>query len=102
MGLMDKFKDGMDQAQQAAAAQQGAGTPGMPGPEEMEMMNRVTKLNASGVEHPATIKSMTKTGKTDMGGGVDYQIEAEVSPSGGSPYAASFNQYMHEGSMGSW
>jgi hypothetical protein len=107
MGLMDKF--GMDAAQQAAqqaaAAQQGAagaGMPGMPGPEEMEMMNRVTKLNASGIEMPATIKSMTKTGKVDAGGGVEYIFGVEVTPSEGSPYGASFNQYMHEGTMGSW
>ena len=69
MGLMDKFKDGMQQ--------------------DMEYMNRVTKLNSSGIEHPATIKSMQSTGKTDMGGGVEYQIEVEVQPAGGSPSARS-------------
>jgi hypothetical protein len=102
MGLMDKFKDGMQQAQQAQQQTAGGGAPGMPTQQDMEYMNRVTKLNNSGVEHPATIKSMQSTGKTDMGGGAEYQIEVEVQPAGGSPYNAQFSQFMHEGSMGSW
>ncbi len=89
MGFMDKFK------------QAGAGM-GMPTSADMEMMNRVTKLNNVGVEHPATIRSLTPTGKTDIGGGADYQIDVTVAPEGGSPYDASFTQSMHEGSMGSW
>ena len=100
MGLMDKFKDGMQQAQQAQAGAAG-GAPGY-ADQRTGYMNRVTKLNNSGIEHPATIKSMQSTGKTDMGGGVEYQIGVEVQPAGGSPYDAQFTQFMHEGSMGSW
>ena len=37
-----------------------------------------------------------------MGGGTEYEFEVEIKPAEGAPYAATFNQFMHEGSMGSW
>jgi hypothetical protein len=35
-------------------------------------------------------------------GGEEYAFDVEVQPAGGAPYAASFTQFMHPGSMGSW
>lgn len=98
MGFMDQAKDAARQAQQAQAG----GAAGMPGPEEMAYMNKVTKLNNSGIESPATIKSMKKTGKQDVGGGIEYEVEVDVKPADGDPYSATFLQYMHEPTMGSW
>ena len=86
MGFMDQFKGAM----------QG------PSAQDMGYMQKVTKLNESGVEAPATIKRLAATGRTDMGGGTEYEVEVEVKPADGAPYPATFNQYMHEGSMGSW
>ena len=86
MGFMDQFKGAM----------QG------PSAQDMEYMQKVTKLNESGVEAPATIKRLAATGRTDMGGGTEYEVEVEVKPADGEPYSATFKQYMHEGSMGSW
>lgn len=88
MGFMDQFKD-------AAKA-------GMPSGEDMAYMQKVTKLNDAGVEHPAKITGLRSTGQTDAGGGVAYEVDVDVAPEGGEPYSASFTQYMHEGSMGSW
>lgn len=89
MGFMDKFK-------------QPSSGMGMPTQDDMATMNKLTRLNDVGVEHPATINSLSPTGKTDVGGGVEYQIAVTVSPEGGAPYEATFNQSMHQGSMGSW
>ena len=85
MGFMDQFKGGM----------QG------PSAQDIEYMQKVTKLNESGVEAPATIKRLAPTGRTDMGGGTEYEVEVEVKPAEARP-TGDFNQYMHEGSMGSW
>jgi hypothetical protein len=89
MGLMDKLKGA-------------GGGMGMPSQEDMATMQRVTRLNQVGVEHPATIKSMQGTGRSDVGGGQEYSFEVDVQPAGGAPYAATFTQYMHVGSMSSW
>jgi len=87
MGFMDQFKDAM-----SAGAPTGA---------DMEKMQQITRLNEVGVEHPATITSLGKTGRTDPGG-VEYEISVDVRPEGAEPYSATFTQFMHEGSMGSW
>ncbi|HYU60182.1 MAG TPA: hypothetical protein VEK39_05435 [Solirubrobacterales bacterium] len=88
MGFMDQFKDAMQS--------------GMPSSQDMEYMQKVTKLNQSGVEAPATIKRLAPTGRTDAGGGTEYEVEVEVRPADGAPYPATFVQYMHEQTMGSW
>ena len=85
MGFMDQFKDAM-----SAGAPTGA---------DMEKMQQITRLNEVGVEHPATITSLGKTGRTDPGG-VEYEISVDVRPEGAEPYSATFTQFMHEGSMG--
>ena len=89
MGFMDKMKGA------------GAGM-GMPTAEDMAMMQRVTRLNQVGVEQPAVVNRMAPTGRTDIGGGQEYQFDVEVRPAGGAPYPATFTQYMHVQSMGSW
>lgn len=88
MGFMDKFK-------QAAAA-------GMPTQGDMEMVNKLTRLNSVGVESPATVRRMAPTGRTDIGGGEEYEFDVDVVPSGGTPYSATFTQFMHVPTMGSW
>ena len=82
MGFMDKMK-GMAQS----AASGGVTDAG-------EYRERAMKINESGVDTPATIKSMTPTGKTDFGGGKEIVFEVEVTPAGGAPYTATFNQSM--------
>ena len=89
MGFMDKLK--------------GAGSAvGVPSGQDMANLNKVTRLNQVGVEHPAVVKRMQSTGRKDVGGGEEYQFDVEVSPAGGAPYPASFTQFMHVGSMSSW
>jgi hypothetical protein len=89
MGFMDKLKGT-------------GGAMGMPTAEDMAMVNRVTRLNQVGVEQPAVVNRMAPTGRTDVGGGQEYQFDVEVRPAGGAAYPASFTQYMHVQSMGSW
>jgi hypothetical protein len=88
MGFMDQFKDAM--------------SAGAPTSADMAYMQKVTKLNNEGVEHPATIKRLEATGGTDAGGGKEYEVEVEVTPEGAAPYTTTFRQFMHEPTMGSW
>jgi hypothetical protein len=93
MGLMDKFKSA---AQTAQAGMQ------MPTQDDVEYMQRVQRLGQEGVEAPATINALGPTGRTDPGGGQEHRIEVTVEPAGGAPYQASFTQFMHVQTMGSW
>ena len=88
MGFMDQFKDAMSGG-------------GMPAGETMEYAQRLQRLNADGVDTPATIRSLEPTGRRDPGG-AEYSISVEVQPVGGTPYETTFNQFMHEDSMGGW
>lgn len=88
MGFMDQFKDAM--------------SAGAPTSADVAYMQKVTKLNNEGVEHPATIKRLDATGGTDAGGGKEYEVEVDVTPEGDAPYTATFRQFMHEPTMGSW
>ena len=54
---------------------------------------RAMKLNESGVNHPATVRSLRETGNSDPGG-TEIEFEVEVQPAGGSPYTATFRQFM--------
>jgi hypothetical protein len=90
MGFMDKFKDAAAQAQQMA---QGAGG-SMPGVgEQAAYRDRAIKLNESGVDTPAAIKSVRETGNVDAGG-KEIAFEVEVRPAGGEPYTTTFTQFM--------
>jgi hypothetical protein len=89
MGFMDRFKDAANQA----STGMGMGT-GMGVGDQAAYQQRVMKLNQSGVDTPATVTSVTETGNTDMGGSKELQFDVEVRPAAGTPYAASFKQFM--------
>jgi hypothetical protein len=93
MGFMDKFKDAASQAGDIAkSAGQSMTKEGMT--DAASYRDRAVKLNSSGVNTPATIKSMSETGKTDMGGGKEIAFDVEVSPAGGEAYTSTFTQSM--------
>jgi hypothetical protein len=100
MGFMDRFKDAAHQAQQAAksAGDSVASMGGMGGAKaEAEKANRIAQ---HGVKHPAVLKGLRETGKKDsLSGGVEYEIEVEVKPTGAEPYSATFNQQLLEGAI---
>ena len=101
---MANYEEMMRQAQEMA---QKMGMPGgtappgaAPNMDELAVYQaKVMKLNQSGVEMPATVTSVTPTGKVDFGGGKEIVFGIEVSPPGGQPYATSFNQYMVDSVM---
>jgi hypothetical protein len=100
---MANYDDMMRQAQQMAQ-QMGMQTPGAAGPgptmeETAALQARAMKLNASGVEMPAKINTLTPTGKVDFGGGKEIAFGVEVSPPGGQPYQTTFTQYMVDSVM---
>ena len=91
MGFMDKFKDAAQQAQQAAKSAGGsvAGMGGMGG--AADTAAKANKIAQQGVKHPAVLKGMRETGNKDpLSGGVEYELEVEVRPTGGDPYTATF------------
>lgn len=94
MGFMDKFKDAANQASKGM----GMGT-GMGVGDQAAYQQKAMKLNQSGVNHPATVKSFRETGNTDMGGGKEIEFEVEVQPAGGAPYTTTFTQFMVDASM---
>ena len=105
MGLFKDLGDTMANAQkmqQMGAEQQAAAGASMHGVsgDEMATMQKLQHLNAVGVEKPATITSMAPTGNLDPGGGKEYAIGVKVE--GDSTYDATFTQFMHEATMGSW
>jgi hypothetical protein len=95
MGFMDRFKDAAQQAQKAAksAGDSVASMGGMGGAKDAaEKANRIAQ---HGVKHPAVLKGLRETGNKDpLSGGVEYEIEVEVKPTGADPYAATFNQQL--------
>lgn len=91
MGFMDRMKDAAAQAGEAAKAGGQAMGAGMSS-DTAATAAKMQKLAQSGVEQPAILKSMTPTGKTAMGGGIEHQIAVEVRPVGAEPYEATFTQ----------
>ncbi|MGI8462446.1 MAG: DUF3592 domain-containing protein [Solirubrobacterales bacterium] len=91
---MDKMKDAANQASKAT----GMGT-GMGVGDQVAYRNKAMKINESGVNTPATVKSATESGNSDVGGSSEFQFEVELRPEGGSPYSATFTQFMAKGSM---
>ena len=97
MGFMDKFKDATQQAQEAAKAAGGsvANMGGMGG--TADTAAKTNKIAQQGVKHPAVLKGMRETGKKDpLSGGVEYELEVEVRPTGGDPYTAVIVQQLIE------
>jgi hypothetical protein len=93
MGFMDRFKEAASQAgDMAKSAGQSMTKEGMT--DAAAYRDRAVKLNSSGVNTPATIKSLSETGKTDMGGGKEIAFDVEVTPAGGEAYATTFTQSM--------
>ena len=94
MGFLDKMKGAANQASKAAGMNTGMGMG-----DAAAYQQKAVKLNQSGVNTAATVKAMAETGNTDMGGSKEIRFEVEVRPAGGSPYAATFSQFMIQGSM---
>jgi hypothetical protein len=93
MGFMDRMKEAASQASEMAkSAGQSMTKEGMT--DATAYRDRAIKLNQSGVATPATIKSMSETGKTDMGGGKEIAFEVEVRPQNGAAYTNTFTQSM--------
>ncbi len=95
MGFMDKFKDAAQQAQQAAksAGDSVASMGGIGG--AAETAAKTNKIAQQGVKHPAILKGMRETGTKDpLSGGVEYELEVEVRPTGGDPYTCTFSQQL--------
>src|SRR5690349_18857645 len=90
MGFLDKLK-GAAESVQAQTSKAGIGADAG----QMGLANLGKKLMDSGVDTPAHIDTMTSTGKTDTPGGTEHVIEVTVSPPGGAPYQATFNQYIY-------
>ena len=91
MGFMDRMKDAASQAADAAKAGGEAMSEGMSA-DTAATAAKMQKLASSGVEQKAILKSMSPTGKTSMGGGIEHTLEVEVQPVGGSPYTCIFKQ----------
>jgi hypothetical protein len=93
MGFMDRMKDAASQASEMAkSAGQSMSAGGQT--DAAAYRDRAIKLNQSGVNTPATIKSMSETGKTDMGGGKEIAFDVEVRPASGATYENTFTQSM--------
>ena len=93
MGFMDKFKDAAKQAQDATKSVGGsvASMGGMGG--AAETAAKTNKIAQQGVKHPAVLKGMRETGNKDpLSGGVEFELEVEVKPTGAEPYTATFAQ----------
>jgi len=100
MGFMDKFKDAAKQAQDAtkSAGDSAASMGGMGG--VADTAAKANKIAQQGVKHPAVLKGMRETGEKDpLSGGIEYELEVEVRPTGGEPYTASFTQQLIEQSV---
>jgi hypothetical protein len=100
MGLMDKFKGQMEQAQemaQQAAAGGGAMAPDAGAADYAQLAN---KLAASGVPCTATITSVSETGVTDASG-KQYAIGVSVEGNG-EPYEATVTQFLIEAAVPSY
>src|SRR6187551_2411941 len=89
MGFMDKIKQAQDAAKSVGGSVASMG--GMAGTQEQAA--KANKIATQGVQHPAVLKGMRETGNKDpLSGGVEYELEVEVRPTGGEPYAATFAQ----------
>ena len=95
MGFMDKFKDAAKQAQGAASQMGDAAKQGMD-PSNIGTAADVNRIGNQGVETKAVLKSLTKAGDKQFGGGTEYQMELEVQPEGGTPYPATITQQLIE------
>jgi polyribonucleotide nucleotidyltransferase len=91
MGFMDRMKDAAAQASEAAKGAGQAMSEGMSA-DTASTAAKMQKLAQAGVERKATLQSMTATGKTAIGGGIEHTLTVEVHPDDGEAYTATFNQ----------
>jgi hypothetical protein len=89
MGFMDKIKQAQDAAKSVGGSVASMG--GMAGAQETAA--KTNRIAQHGVKHPAVLKGMRETGNKDpLSGGVEYELEVEVRPTGGEPYSVTFAQ----------
>jgi hypothetical protein len=98
MGFMDRMKDMAGQAADAAKAGGEAMREGI-SPETAAKAQKMNRIASSGVEQKAILQSMTPTGTTAVGGGIEHQLTVEVQPVGGEPYVCTFTQDLIQGSV---
>ena len=98
MGFMDKMKGAASQAADVAKKGGQVASEGMSA-DTASTAAKMQKLAQSGVERKATLNSMTATGKTSVGGGIEHTLVVEVHPDGGDAYACTFNQDLIQASV---
>jgi hypothetical protein len=81
MGFMDKLKGTAKQAVNPGG--------------QMKERDKITKINAAGVDATATIDSMEEVG-SQLGGGHQIDFELTVHPADGADYTVKTSQSMHE------
>ncbi|MDX6214500.1 MAG: hypothetical protein QOG99_84 [Frankiales bacterium] len=84
MGFLDKLKGTAKQAVNPGG--------------QMKERDKITKINASGVDATATVDSMQEVG-SQIGGGHQIDFELTVHPAGGADYKVVTSQSMHEQSL---
>lgn len=99
MGFMDKMKDAAaqagDYAKDAGAMAKAGSSPGA-----AAEGHKLNKLANSGVETRALLKSLTPQGDANkLSGAIDCTFVVEVRPAGGTPYEATFDQQLIQGSI---
>jgi hypothetical protein len=81
MGFMDKLKGTAKQAVNPGG--------------QMKERDKITKINASGVDATATVDSMQEVG-SQIGGGHQIDFELTVHPTAAGDYKVATSQSMHE------
>ncbi len=81
MGFMDKLKGTAKQAVNPGG--------------QLKERDKITKINASGVDATATVDSMEEVG-SQIGGGHQIDFQLTVHPAGGADYQVATSQSMHE------
>jgi hypothetical protein len=81
VGFMDKLKGTAKQAVNPGG--------------QLKERDKITKINASGVDATATVDSMEEVG-SQIGGGHQIDFELTVHPAGGADYKVATSQSMHE------
>jgi hypothetical protein len=81
MGFMDKLKGTAKQAVNPGG--------------QMKERDKITKINASGIDATATVDSMEEVG-SQIGGGHQIDFRLTVHPAGGADYQVATSQSMHE------
>ena len=99
MGFMDKFKQAADMAKAPGQSLANMGGPAA----AAEHAAKVNKIGQQGVLTPAVLKGQRDTSRTDpLSGGEDWEIDVEVRPAGGAPYAATFTQQILGGAVSTY